>query len=82
MDKEPIKKVLFREHRRFLSDAMLTVIEVSSLDDIKNKMFPSGAPDGTIKIDKYTYDNRIKWDTYIVTISGYGVLGFTNGPII
>ncbi len=26
-------------------------------------------------------DERTGWDTYIVYLPGYGVLGFTNGPL-
>lgn len=27
------------------------------------------------------YDPRIGWPLYIVTLKGYGVLGFANGPL-
>jgi hypothetical protein len=30
---------------------------------------------------KPIYDERIGWHTYIVTLEGYGVLGFTDGPL-
>lgn len=29
----------------------------------------------------YFYDGRTGWDTWIVKLKGYGVLGFTNGPL-
>lgn len=35
-----------------------------------------------ISIAPYGFDDRIKWDTFIVSIHGYGVMGFTDGPII
>jgi peptidoglycan hydrolase-like protein with peptidoglycan-binding domain len=27
------------------------------------------------------WDYRIGWDTHIVTVDGYGVYGFTDGPV-
>lgn len=35
----------------------------------------------TIHIEHYSYDERIDWNTHIVTLKGYGVLGFTNAPL-
>jgi hypothetical protein len=34
-----------------------------------------------IHVSKYAYDDRIKWDTYIVTVDRIGVFGFTDGSI-
>ncbi len=34
-----------------------------------------------IHVEPYCFDSRINWDTYIVTVDGYGVYGFTNGPL-
>ena len=34
-----------------------------------------------IHVKPYGYDDRINWDTHIVTIDEYGVFGFTDGPI-
>jgi hypothetical protein len=33
-------------------------------------------------IEPYGYDQRIGWYTYIVSMEGYGVFGFTNGPLL
>jgi len=33
-----------------------------------------------ISVERYCYDSRIKWDTYVVTVDGQGV-GFTDGPV-
>jgi hypothetical protein len=35
---------------------------------------------GEIEVKPYTYDERIGWDTYIVTVDGAAV-GFTDGAI-
>ncbi len=34
-----------------------------------------------LTIAPYCFDDRIGWDTYIVTVPGYGVLGMTDGPL-
>lgn len=78
----------FREHRGSLSDAMETVVEVSNISDIAaiiNKSWDYfGKKVEQIKIEFYCYDERIDWETYIVTyrLSGeeqFYVAGFTNG---
>jgi hypothetical protein len=83
--------VKFREHRGSLADAMETVIEVADrpalIEHIK-ALEPWGwsdcylsVVDGDVTIEPYGYDNRIGWDTHIVKLKGYGVIGFTNGPL-
>lgn len=37
--------------------------------------------DDAVKVEYYTLDERIGWDTHIVVIDGYGVWGFTDGPV-
>lgn len=78
----------FREHRGSLSDAMETVVEINSISDIAaiiNKSLDCfGKKVEQIKIEFYCYDERIDWETYIVTYSLSGeekfyVAGFTNG---
>ena len=32
-------------------------------------------------IEKYVYDERCNWDTYIVKVEGFGVMGMTDGPL-
>lgn len=89
MNKKPI---LFREHRGSLADSMETVVEVDSLKDLENWL--NKIKDiyniENLKINWYTYDDRVDWDTYIVTGEfRYGindtkqrmVLGFTNGEL-
>lgn len=34
-----------------------------------------------IDVSPYVFDDRNGWDTYIVTVEGYGVLGYTDGPV-
>lgn len=63
---------------------MLTVVEFESFSDLvlllcrNNYLPPFDVLE--VEVDKYTYDPRIEWDTYIVTIGG-NAIGFTNGPV-
>jgi hypothetical protein len=34
-----------------------------------------------LTVKEYMIDARIGWDTYIVHLEDFGVLGFTNGPV-
>lgn len=59
-------------------------IEVESLSDIWDTVkdyYSRFGIKGELEIEYYGYDDRIDWDTHIVTIKGHGVLGFTNGPV-
>jgi hypothetical protein len=85
---------LFRPHRGLLADAMEEVVELNDkaalVSHIKNgwkKHFPDHGYDfnqDTIKVKAYCFDDRIDWDTHIVTYEKGGhihVEGFTNGPV-
>ena len=69
---------LFREHRGMLEDSMKTCIEIK---DSKHLYKIFSYINCEIIQEPYCYDERIKWDTYIIYATGYGVLGLSNGPI-
>ena len=81
--------VQFREHRRTLIDSMETVIEVKDKQELVGIIKDSLSKYGhdldinmqTVEIKPYGFDKRINWDTHIVTLKGYGVLGFTDSMI-
>lgn len=77
----------FREHRGQLADAMKTVVEVNSLQELidhihQNIMWVD--PKAKITVTKYgppgRIDERIGWDTHIV-MAGTTPVGFTDGPL-
>ena len=81
----------FREHRSLLVDSMETVKEFDGKKDLIEHLqkdldrWGVGKYDlSEITIEKYGngIDDRIGWDTYIVHLEGYGVLGFTDGPAL
>lgn len=77
----------FREHRGDLAESMETVVELPDhaalLEHIRKlaepwPTFPSVTAE-TVHIEPCGRDERIGWNTHIVTLDGYGVLGFTDG---
>ena len=75
----------FRRHHGGLAESMDTVQEVETMKDlirILRTTFPSffKPEDSKVEVAFYTYDSRIDWNTYIVTIDGKAV-GFTDGPL-
>ena len=75
-----IMSFLYRDHRGSFDDSMRTVQEFESRDDLRKHLEKTYMEVGTIFIKPYWIDNRIDWDTYIVTVDN-GVVGFTNGPV-
>ena len=80
----------YREHRGSLSESMDTVILLenkgSLVELVKERLskYEHGLNinKDTVIIKPYIFDDRIDWDTHIVTLDGYGVLGFTNSEVI
>lgn len=78
----------YRDHRGSLIASMATVQEFDCKDALVEYLqedldrFHCGKYDcSAIKVENYGFDERIDWDTWIVSLDGYGVLGFTNGPV-
>lgn len=80
--------MLIREHRRLLDESMETVVAIEPTMTAlvawaEQLLAHYDLPKPfDIRIKHYCYDSRIKWNTYIVKLEGYGVLGFTDGPLI
>jgi len=71
-----MNEILFRPHRHLLDESMQEVKTVKSLNDIRKIL---NLKDGEeLVLEYYCYDDRIKWETFIVTVDGCAV-GFTNG---
>lgn len=76
-----------REHRGHLGDSMATVREVKNRDEllgiIQEQLRPFGVDvkPAQLHVEPYMYDDRIGWNTHIITIDGYGVWGMADGPI-
>jgi len=78
---------LIRNHRGGLDESLQTVREVGDrvelLEIIRKELRPFGVslePEA-LHIEPYGYDGRIDWDTYLITIDGYGVWGMSKGPL-
>ncbi len=74
----------FRFHRGALAESMATVTTVADKEALCNIIRAAwGYPafgDGQIEVSPYGYDNRIQWNTYVVTLDGKAI-GFTDGPV-
>lgn len=74
----------YRDHRGSLAESIETVQEFNDLQALLDylrktfKEFGFEFTDKALKIKPYCYDKRINWDTHIVTIDNFGVVGFTN----
>lgn len=89
----------FREQRGSLADSMTTVVELEPTKSAviaHAKMlalncgffFTKEELDReltmeSVKVEAYGYDDRIGWDTYLVSSSykHIPIIGFTNGPV-
>jgi len=78
----------FRWHRGSLAESMETVVE---FDGSKEALFVILKSDALpwfpaidihdVSVEPYAFDDRIGWDTHIVTVTG-GACGFTDGAIV
>ena len=79
------KVVKFRFHRPTLDESLETQIEIRTKQElyeiISERYHNINFSINDLKIEFYTYDQRINWNTYIVHSDAIGVAGFTNGPL-
>lgn len=67
----------FRPHRGTLEEAMKEVVELPATKRALAAYLEE--PLELLQVKHYMQDDRIGWDTYIVTINDQAV-GFTDGP--
>lgn len=78
----------FRQHRGGLDESMETVVELADRTALIAHCRALLAPwptapevtEQTLKVSAYGYDPRIQWDTHLVFLEGYGVMGYTDSP--
>ncbi|KFL27629.1 hypothetical protein JP75_25210 [Devosia riboflavina] len=70
---------LFRLHRGSLADSMATARTINTKADLVKALDEDGWPHGDIEVKPYGRDDRIGWNTHIVTVDGMAA-GFTSGP--
>ena len=80
----------YRPHRGSLADSMALVVDVDSraglIRQLRSELEPWARDDfvdDKVRVTPYYGDDdRIGWkDVHIVTLDGYGVLGFCEGPL-
>lgn len=74
----------FYWHRGSLEESMNTAVSVNDFEELY-QVIKKYLLDFSIPLDKhdidikfYGFDNRIKQKRYIVTVAGYGVVGWAN----
>jgi hypothetical protein len=76
-----------REHRGGLAESMQTVREVKDRAELlaiiqeEARRFQLDVKPEQLHVEPYGRDDRIGWDTYLITIDGYGVWGMADGPL-
>ena len=75
----------YRDHRGSLEASMLSVREMPNRAALVEHLRETYGRhelvrDDLIEVKHYCYDERIGWDTWIVTLNG-GAVGFTDGPL-
>ena len=79
-------KFKFRFHRGGLSESMETTVSLSTKEELIRVIGNSLKEWGdfnynNLKIESYGFDDRINWNSHIVTLDGWGVIGFTDKSI-
>lgn len=77
----------FRWHRGSLAESMETVVDFDGSKEALVVLlkvdampwFPALEPEH-VAVEPYCYDERIGWDSHMVTVMG-GAIGFTDGPL-
>lgn len=74
-----------RLHAGGLTESLATAREIAATKEalaVEASLFTGRvvAP-REIDVKHVCFDPRTRWDTHIVTIEGFGVLGYTDGPV-
>ena len=77
----------FREHRGNLYDSLKTTIEIKDKqelyeilrEDLNHFYFDFSIDD--MQCIPQGFDRRCGWDTYLITIKNFGVIGMTDGKL-
>ncbi|MDB5037537.1 MAG: hypothetical protein JWQ35_1065 [Bacteriovoracaceae bacterium] len=88
----PTKGLLVRQHRGSLNQSMKTVVEIEPTIEALSKWISESMGEhidpAKIHVEPYgfgsdepAFDTRIGWTTFTVSIDGFGLFGFSNGPI-
>lgn len=69
----------FRWHRGGMKESLNTAVHVKNMDDLKTVLSQSMlmTEDTNIKVQYYSYDDRLALHTYVVLVNGY-ITGFIS----
>ena len=82
MPKQMVKSAtMFRFHgSETVHESVAKAVEVNDMDDLKAVINQKFGECGVIKVKPYGYDERIDWDTQLVTIDSEAI-GYLNKPL-
>lgn len=80
MASEPVaRSFLYRPVRGGLAQAMSEIVRIhGGTVQLAQHL---GVEPSRVHVKPYIYDQRIKWDTYLVCVDGFAA-GYTDGPVI
>jgi len=75
-----------REHRGGLAESMATVVDIeptmgSVVTEVGRKLGRE-VKVGEVRVEPIGHDPKTGWDTHMVQVEGWGVYGFTDGPVM
>lgn len=73
----------FRQHRGGLAESMETVVELNTKEEFGTYMRNLvkdllDLDECTLTVTEYTYDARIGWNTFLISVEGHGPIGMTD----
>ena len=76
----------FRPHRGAYTDSMNEVTELECRDALIQQLKTESWVTTNVSLNDiecayYAYDKRNQWDTYLITLVGWGVIGYTDQDI-
>ena len=75
----------FREQRGGLNESLTTVVNLNGRADLiaylTRLLNPVPVSSEDVIVKAYGFDDRIGWDTYVVSVRNYGVVGFIDGAV-
>lgn len=78
-----------RRHRGSYDESMATVVEIEptrsallqAIVESEEGLETESLTESMISVDHYGFESKSGWDAHLVTVRGWGIYGFTDGPL-
>lgn len=77
----------FRFHRGSLAESMATAREFSTSSDLVEFVLRHAQENGVpcvaadVSTEPQSHDKRVGWNSHLLLVKGWGVVGMTDGPL-